>query len=80
MWIDLIAKFGGYIAGGVMLLGSVVGLWFAAKKSGRDEAEKEIAQNNIEAVKDMKEKKDEVSGLGHADLDDRFNRWRMRDK
>lgn len=80
MWIDLLTKFGGYIAGGVMLLGSVLGFWFAAKKAGRKEVEAEVAKHDVEAAKDMKEKHDEISSLGPADIDQRFNRWRVPDK
>ena len=66
------------LAGGAILTGLVIALKLVSV--GRKGAEADLQKDRLDAVKAKKEKEDEVDRLGHADLDQRLQRWVQRDK
>ena len=69
-----------FIALGLAVLGGVG--WEivrALRGDGADALRADIEAARAQAVQDKKEKGDEVNHLGPADLDRRFDRWRMPD-
>lgn len=67
------------ITGWLSAIGIVLSLlfvaWMKARAEGKAIAEAEQEQRRAEARQVRKDTDDEVDGLGHADLDERFNRW-----
>lgn len=55
----------------------LLGLWFKAKQAGKAEERAKEAKRRLEAVKNKQEIENEVNTLGPADLDKRFDRWRV---
>lgn len=74
----LLSKVGGWLAavGAVLLL--VLGALANARRQGKAAMQAEQDQKRAEARQTRKEIDDEVDGLGHADLDQRFSRWLRR--
>ncbi len=54
-------------------------LFAAIRKSGRDAAERERQAARMTAIKEQREREDELAGLGSHDLDQRFDRWVRKD-
>lgn len=61
---------------GAAAVGAAV-MWI--RSSAKKEVRAEINTARIEAIKDKKEKDDEVDSLAPADVDARFNRWVRHD-
>ncbi len=69
------SKLTGWFAGAGALVALGFGLWLKGRQEGKAAMRAEQDQKRAEARQAKKESDDEVDGLGHADLDERFNRW-----
>lgn len=69
------SKVSGWLAGVGALIALGFGLWLKGRQEGKAAIRTEQDQKRAEARQAKKESDDEVDGLGHADLDERFNRW-----
>ncbi|SDF36684.1 hypothetical protein [Bosea robiniae] len=70
------------ITGAASAVGIALSLLFVARLKGRSEGkaalQAEQDQKRAQARQVKKELDDEVDGLGHADVDERFGRWLRR--
>ena len=66
------------IAIGAVIL-AALGWGFHQRKAGAASEREKQARSRMDAIKDRKDIDDEVDTLGHADLDRRFDRWRVPD-
>ena len=71
----LTAKIGGWLAAAGALILLVFGAWQKGRREGKDimQAEQERHRREMREIK--RKSDDEVDGLGHADVDQRFDRW-----
>lgn len=69
------SKVSGWLAGAGALIALGFGIWLKGRQEGKAAIRAEQDQKRAEARQAKKESDDEVDGLGHADLDERFNRW-----
>lgn len=71
----LLAKLKGWLAlaGGIVLL--VAGAFLRGWLKGAAAVKAKATEKRLKAIKARKEIEDEIDGLGHADLDERFKRW-----
>jgi hypothetical protein len=69
------SKVGGWLAAAGALLLLVFGAWQKGRREGKAVLQAEQEKARAQARQARKEIDDEVDGLGHADLDERFNRW-----
>jgi hypothetical protein len=72
------SKVGGWLAAAGALLLLFFGAWQRGRSEGKAAMKAEQDQKRAEARQSRKDIDDEVDGLGHADLDQRFSRWLRR--
>jgi len=64
-----------YAAAAFILIGGVVALAWSARMRGRADERNETLRRRLDALKDKREKDDEIDKLAPADIDRRFRRW-----
>jgi len=68
-----------YIIAAVAALAAFVGAYLKGKSAGKQSEQAKQNRARLDAIKDRKELDNEIDGLGPADLDARFDRWRVHD-
>lgn len=70
----------GYALGALAILAALGEIYRRGRKSGIEKMEREQDQLRAKAIADRKALDDELANTGHADLDQRINRWVRNDK
>ena len=71
----LLEKLGAKAAAIGAALAAFLAILWRARQDGKNAMKLEQEERRAEARQARKELDDEVDGLGHADLDHRFNKW-----
>lgn len=72
------SKVTGWLSAAAVATGLLFVAWMKARAEGKAIAEAEQERRRAEARQVRKEIDNEVDGLGHADVDERFGRWLRR--
>lgn len=70
---------GKWIVGALAVVIAMLGTYLKGRLSGAKAERDKQAADQLQAVKDRKEKDDEINSLGPASLDSRLSEW-LRDK
>lgn len=70
---------GGWLTGaGAAVAAALLAAW-RIYVAGQESERAKQHRRRLDAIRDRKELDDEIDALGHADLDRRFDRWRLPD-
>jgi hypothetical protein len=73
--VTLGEKIGGKFVGFGALIAALLAFWWRARQDGKDLMQAEQDRHRAEAIAAKRKSDSEIDDLGHADLDQRFDRW-----